>query len=129
MYIHSYVYMYMIYFYVCISIVLSQPATGPSRVCQGSGVVLHCVIVLNSGGVQSTQPTLWSRNGLPVIISQNSTTATTIPNHKVNFNVTTRSFTELVIVKATLEDNNALYTCTVNGSNITSSLVLNVTGV
>ena len=45
------------------------------------------------------------------------------------FNFTTGGFTDLVITNVTLEDDNTVYTCTAIGSTITSSVVLNVTGM
>ena len=56
------------------------------------------------------------------------TTQTPIPNHRLVFNSTTGAFTDLVITDVTLEDNNAVYTCTALGATITSSVVLNVAG-
>ena len=65
----------------------SQPATGPSSVCEGSDVTLQCVVVLNNPDNTTTvQSTVWSRNinGMVTTIS----TLTPIPNHRVVFNST-----------------------------------------
>ena len=56
------------------------------------------------------------------------TPITTIPNHRVVFNSTTGTFTDLVITNVTLEDDNTVYNCAATGATITSSVVLNVTG-
>ena len=100
----------------------SQPATGPSGVCEGSDVTLQCVIILNPGN--TVQSTVWSRNGMPVQLANGSF----IPNHNQTFNSTTGGFTDLVITDITLEDDNTVYTCTATGATITSSVVLNVSG-
>ena len=109
------------------SLAFTQPATGPSSVCEGSDVTLLCVIVLNNpDNTVTVQPTVWSRNinGMVTAIS----TQTPIPNHRVMFNSTTGGFTDLVITNVTLEDDNSVYSCTTVGANIVSSVVLNVTG-
>ena len=106
------------------SLAFSQPATGPSSVCEGSDVTLQCVVVINNpDNTVTVQPTFWSRN-----ISGILTPITAIPNHRVVFNSTTGVFTDLVITNVTLEDNNTVYSCTAVGATITSSVVLNVTG-
>ena len=109
------------------SLAFSQPATGPSSVCEGSDVTLQCVVVLNNpDNTVTVQPTVWSRNINGMITA--ITTQTPIPNHRVVFNSTTGAFTDLVITNVRLEDNNTVYTCTATGATITSSVVLNVTG-
>ena len=108
------------------TVALVQPATGPSRVCKGSDVTLHCVIVINPGN--AVQISVWSRNGMPVIVTNTSGTFN-IPNHNVLFNSTTGGFTDLVITNVSLDDDNVVYTCTALGTNIVSSLKLNVTGM
>jgi len=102
-----------------------QPATGPSRVCEGSNVTLQCVIVFNGNFVQSND---WSRNGIPVTVYNNSGTFN-IPNHNVLFNSTAGLSTDLVITNVSLNDNNVVYNCAGGRANITSSLKLNVTGM
>ena len=87
-------------------------------------MILQCVIVLNNPDTTTiVQSTVWSRN-----ISGIVTPITRLPNHRVVFNSTTGAFTDLVITNVTLEDNDAVYTCTSIGATITSSVVLNVTG-
>ena len=105
----------------CYSLAFSQPATGPSSVCQGSDVTLQCVIVLINPNDNTTfvQPSVWTRNGV---------LATTIPNHRQMFNSTTGGFTDLVITNVTLADDNTVYTCTDTIATISSSVVLSVTG-
>ena len=110
---------------VCLYVALRQTATGPSSVCKGSDVTLQCVIVINPGNI--VQPTVWGRDGMPVQVTNTSGTFT-LPNHNQVFNSTTGGFTDLVITNVTLEDDNTVYTCTSTGANITSSVVLNVTG-
>ena len=51
-----------------------------------------------------------------------------IPNHSIQFNSTTRAFTDLVITDVTLKDDNITYICTATGTTITSSVVFNVSG-
>ena len=96
---------------------LIQPATGPSITCQGSDVTLQCVILRNGIAVDLN----WKRNG--TIVDTNALT-----NHQLVFNSTTHAFTDLVITNVTLEDDNTEYECIARGSNINSSIVLNVTG-
>ena len=95
---------------------LSQPATGPSITCQGSDVTLHCVILRNGIPVDPH----WRRNG--IIVDTNVLT-----DYTFVFNSTT-NVNDLVITNVGLEDDNTEYECTVANSNITSSVVLNVTG-
>ena len=97
----------------------SQPATGPSSVCEGSDVTLQCRIVFNGNAVES----VWYRNGTPVRVGNNF-----IPNHNQILNSTTGVLTDLVITDVTLGDDNAVYTCNSTGDSITSSVVLNVLG-
>ena len=106
-------------------VAFSQTATGPSSVCEGNDVTLQCVIVINPGN--TVQPTVWSRDGMPVQVTNASGTFT-LHNHNKVFNSTTRGFTDLVITNVTLEDDNTVYTCTATGATITSSAVLNVIG-
>ena len=109
------------------SLAFSQPATGPSSVCEGSDVTLQCVIVLNNpDNTVTVQPTVWSRNINGMITA--ITAQTPIPNHRQVFNSTTGGFTDLVITNVTLEDDNTVYSCSATGATITSSVVLNVTG-
>ena len=105
----------------CYSLAFSQPATGPSRVCEGSNVILQCVIVLINPNDNTTfvQPPVWTRNGVSAI---------NIPNHRLVFNSATGGFTDLVITNVTLADDNTVYTCTDTIATISSSVVLNVTG-
>ena len=97
----------------------SQPATGPSSVCEGSNVTLQCRVVFNDNAVES----VWFRNGTPVRVGSNF-----IPNHNQILNSTTGVLTDLVITDVTLGDDNAVYTCNSTGDSITSSVVLNVLG-
>ena len=102
--------------YICIA--FTQPATGPSSVCQGSDVTLQCRIVFNS---QFARDSVWSRNGASV-------TPGSLPNHRLVINSTTGAATDLVITNVTLDDDNIVYSCSDANANINSSLVLNVTG-
>ena len=112
--------------YFCLA--FSQPATGPSSVCEGSDVTLQCVIVrINPDNTVIVQFTVWSRDGMSVEAT-NTSGSFLIPNHNPTFNSTTGAFTDLVITNVTLEDDNTVYTCTATGTPITSSVVLNVTG-
>ena len=98
----------------------SQPATGPSSVCEGSNVTLQCRVVFND----FPRDSVWYRNGTPVEVNNNDF----IPNHNVITNSTTGALTDLMITDVTLEDDNTLYTCTATGDSINSSVVLNVSG-
>ena len=100
-------------------IAFSQPATGPSSVCEGSDVTLQCRIVFND----FPRDSIWYRNGTLVVVGSNF-----IPNHIVITNSTTGALTDLVISNVTLEDDNIVYTCNSTGDSITSSVVLNVSG-
>ncbi|XP_065915141.1 mucin-17-like isoform X3 [Dysidea avara] len=102
----------------CQSFTLSQPATGPSITCQGSDITLQCVILRNGVAVDP----IWRRNGTVV-----DTNVLTI--HQIVFNPTYNANTDLMITNVTLEDDNTEYECTAANSNITSSIVLNVTGI
>ena len=93
----------------------SQPATGPSSVCEGSDVTLQCRIVFND----SPRDSVWFRNGTSVRF---------IPNHNQIINSTTWVFTDLVITNVTLEGDNTVYTCSSSDGSIISSVVLNVLG-
>ena len=97
----------------------SQPATGPSSVCEGSDVTLQCRVVFND----SPRESVWYRNGTIVRVGNNF-----IPNYNVIVNSTTGVFTDLVITDVTLEDDNTVYTCNSTDDSITSSVVLNVSG-
>ena len=101
------------------SLAFSQPATGPSSVCEGSDVTLQCRVVFNG----NPQNAVWYRNGTSVRVGNDH-----IPNHNQILNSTTGSFTDLVITDVTLEDDNTVYTCSSSDDSITSSVVLNVLG-
>ena len=75
------------------SLAFSQPATGPSSVCEGSDVTLQCRVVFNG----SLRELVWYRNGTPVRVGNNF-----IPNHNVVFDSTTGFFTDLVITDVTV---------------------------
>ena len=97
----------------------SQPATGPSSVCEGSNVTLQCRVVFNDNAAES----VWFRNGTSVRVGNDF-----LPNHSQIFNSTTGVRTDLVITNVTLEDDNTVYTCNSTEDSITSSVVLNVIG-
>ena len=97
----------------------SQPATGPSSVCEGSDMTLQCRIVFSDQPRES----VWYRNGTPVRVDNNF-----IPSHNQILNSTTGVLTDLVITNITLEDDNIVYTCSSSDDSITSSVVLNVSG-
>ena len=101
------------------SLAFSQPATGPSSVCEESDVTLQCRIVFSD----NPRDSVWYRNGMPVRVGNNF-----IPNHNVIFNSTAGVSTDLVITDVTLEDDNTVYTCNNTDNSITSSVVLNVLG-
>ena len=101
------------------SLAFTQPATGPSSVCEGSDVTLQCRVVFNG----NPQNSAWFRNGTAVRVGNDF-----IPNHNVVLNSTTGSLTDLVITDITLEDDNTVYTCNSIDDSITSSVVLNVLG-
>ena len=106
-----------------------QNATGPSSVCEGSDVTLQCVIIFTNPSDEVTvQPTIWNRNGIPVIETINSSGTFYIPNHSQLRDPITGLPSDLVITNVRLEDDNIVYTCTASGSDITSSVILNVTG-
>ena len=63
----------------------------------------------------------WRRNG--TLVDTNVLTG-----HQIKFNSTYNANTDLVITNVGPEDDNTEYECTVQNSNITSSIVLNVTG-
>ena len=112
--------LYKLLFHVLVIIMtaLNQPVTGPSITCQGSDVTLQCVILRNGVAVD----TIWRRNG--TLVDTNVLT-----NHQFVFNSTYNAATDLVITNVGLEDDNTEYECTATTtSNITSSIVLNVTG-
>ena len=101
------------------SLAFSQPATGPSSVCEGSDVTLQCRIVFN-GNPQNAE---WYRNGILVRVGNDF-----IPNHNQILNSTTGALTDLVIGDVMLEDDNTVYSCSSTNDAITSSVVLNVSG-
>ena len=91
-------------------------------------MTLQCVVVfISADNITIVQPTVWSRDGMPVQVT-NANGTFLIPNHNLMFNPTTGGLTDLVITNVTLDDDNTLYTCTVTGSTVTSSVVLSVTG-
>ena len=100
------------------SLAFSQPATGPSSVCEGSDVTLQCRILFNG----NPQNSVWYRNGVAVLVGNDF-----IPNHNQILNSTTGAATDLVITDVTLDDN-IVYTCNSTGDSITSSVMLNVLG-
>ena len=89
-------------------------------------MTLQCAVVFSFDNTTTVQDTVWSRNISGMITT--ITTQTPVPNHRVVFNSTNRAFTDLVITNVTLEDNNAVYSCSATGATIISSVVLNVTG-
>ena len=91
-------------------------------------MTLQCVIVqTNPDNTTAVQNTVWSRNGMSLQVT-NTSGSFLIPNHSIQFNSTTRAFTDLVISDVTLEDDNMAYTCAAAFTTITSSVVLNVAG-
>ena len=64
---------------------------------------------------------IWWRNG--TFVNSNILT-----NHQNVFNPTYNANTDLVITNVGLEDDNTEYNCTTATNDITSSIVLNVTG-
>ena len=97
----------------------SQPATGPSSVCEGGNVTLQCRVVFNGNAVES----VWFRKGTAVRVGNNF-----ISNHNQILNSTTGLRTDLAIINVTLEDDNTVYTCNSTDGSITSYVVLNVLG-
>ena len=63
----------------------------------------------------------WRRNN--TIVDTNILT-----NHRIVFNSTYNANTDLVITNVGPEDNNTEYNCTIENSDISSSIVLNMTG-
>ena len=115
--------------YTRFSIAFKQNATGPSSVCEGSDVTLQCVIIFtSSGGLVTSQATIWTRNGMPVIETVNSSGTFYIPNHSQLVDPVTGLASDLVITNVTLEDDNANYSCTAATTDIASSVMLNVIG-
>ena len=113
--------MFHVNFTCTFSIALNQSATGPSSVCEGSDVTLQCVIIFTSASnVVTKQAIVWNRN--------NGESVTNKTNHNQLHDPDTGKASDLVITNVRLEDDNTVYTCTAPGSNITSSVVLNVTG-
>ena len=104
------------YLHLLVMTALSQPVTGPSITCQGSDVTLQCVILRNGIPLDP----IWRRNG--TLVDSNVLT-----NYQFVFNSTT-NVNDLVITNVGLEDDNTEYECSSIGSDITSSIVLNVTG-
>ena len=113
-------YILCITIYLIHSVAFTQPATGPSSVCEGSNVTLQCKVVFNDESRDSE----WFRNGTSIQVGANDF----IPNHSQVLNSTTGAFTDLVITNVTMEDDTTMYTCSSNGNGITSSVVLNVSG-
>ena len=105
------------------TVALRQRATGPSSVCEGSDVTLQCVIVLINNNTTTVQPTVWTMPPDIIPAPFNFT------NHKLIFNSTTTGLTDLVITNVILENDNTVYNCSTIGTTITSSVVLNVTGI
>ena len=89
-------------------------------------MTLQCVVVISFDNSVTVQSSVWSRNISGVITA--ITAQIPIPNHRQVFNSTTGTFTDLVITDVTMEDNNAVYSCSATGATITSSVVLNVIG-
>ena len=85
------------------SLAFSQPATGPSSVCEGSNVTLQCRVVY----IDFPWDSVWYRNGVAVWVMGNDF----IPNHIVVFNSTIGEFTVLVIINVTLEDDSTFVIC------------------
>ena len=65
-----------IYAWMHYSLAFTQPATGPSSVCEGSNVTLQCRVVFND----SPRDSVWYWNGTPVRVGNDF-----IPNHNVIF--------------------------------------------
>ena len=90
-------------------------------------MTLQCVIIqINPDNSTAVQNTVWTRDGMPVQVT-NASGSFLIPNHSIEFNSTTGAFTDLVITNVTLDDN-TVYTCSAASATITSSVVLNVAG-
>ena len=83
-------------------------------------MTLQCRVVFNGNGVAES---VWFRNGTPVRTGNDF-----IPDHIQMRDSNTGAFTDLVITNVTMEDDNTVYTCSSNDDNITSSVVLNVSG-
>ena len=84
-------------------------------------MTLQCVIIfISSNNVTNQQDSIWIRNGI---------LATAIPNHRLVRSFTTGTISNLLITNVTLADDNTVYTCTDSGFTITSSVVLNVSGI
>ena len=128
LYVHIYNHNYYVRITLTNTVAFRQPATGRSSVCVGGNVTLQCVVVFISAdnAKVTVQSNLWSRNISGMITP--ITTQTPIPNHRLMINSTTGAVTDLVITNVTLEDDNTVYTCSATSANITSSVVLNVTG-
>ena len=128
-YNYHYIYTFCVYVYVYVCFVhnlhmhyflaFSQPATGPSSVCEGSDVTLQCRVVFND----FSRDSVWFRNGAAVRVGNDF-----IPNHNQILNSTTGVRTDLVITNVILEDDNIVYSCSSFDGSITSSVVLNVSG-
>ena len=83
-------------------------------------MTLQCgIIFITSSNITTERDSIWTRDGI---------LATAIPNHRLVWNSTTGTISNLLITNVTLADDNTVYTCTDNGVIITSSVVLNVTG-
>jgi len=96
---------------------LRKAVTVPSITCQGSDLTLQCVILRDGRAVDP----MWRRNGTLV-------DEMVLTNHKFGYNSTYGANTDLVITNVSQEDDNTEYQCSISLSNITSSIVLNVTG-
>ena len=103
------------------SLAFSQPATGPSSVCEGNDVILKCVIISTANNKTTPISSIWT-------ISPDRKLAIDLPNHRVMLNSSTDVFNNLVITDVRLEDDNTTYNCGDLDNTISSSVVLNVTG-
>ena len=100
----------------------TQPATGPSKVCEGSDVILECVVVfISTDNITTVRDSVWT-------IAPDGILATSLPNHRQVINSTTGVVSDLLITNVTLENNNTVYNCADTGTTMTTSVVLNVTG-
>jgi len=79
--------------------------------------VLQCVILHNG----QPMDLVWRKNQMLIATK-------ILKNHHLQYNSDYNANTDIVITYVTLEDDNLAYECTAENNNITSSLVLNVTG-